>query len=191
MGCSNGLLEQSEKSGKGAPGLPGIAFLLTSDGNFDINDKWWTYVADPVNNKEAATKSYVDNHLGRRPSSDVSKAYVDSENAKQDIAINDKASKCDLDDKLNFDGNNQMNGSLDMNNNKLVNLSAGTDDNNAVTKSQLDSHTIAVADKANKSYVDSENGKQYIAIADKASKSYVDSENAKQGIAIADKVSKS
>ena len=60
------------------------------------------------------TKSYVDNHLGRGPSSDVSKAYVDSENAKQDIAINDKASKCDLDDKLSFDGNNQMNGSLDM-----------------------------------------------------------------------------
>ena len=34
-----------------------------------------------------------------------------------------------------------MNGSLDMNNNRLVNLSAGIDDNDAVTKSQLDSHT--------------------------------------------------
>ena len=51
---------------------------------------------------------------------------------------------------------------------------------------QLDSHTIAIADKANESYVDSENPKKDIAIADKTSKSYVNSENAKQGIAIAD-----
>ena len=114
---------------------------MTDDGNFDINDKRLTDVADPVNNNDAATKSNVDNHLGSGPTSDVSKAYVDSENAKQDIAINNKASKSDLDDKLNNDGSNQMNDSLDMNNNKLVNLSAGTDDNNAVNKAQLDSRT--------------------------------------------------
>ena len=87
MEYSNGLLEQSEKSGKGEPGLPGIGFLLTDDGNFDINDKRLTDVADPVNNKDAATKSYVDNHFGSGPSSDVSKEYVDSENAKQDIVL--------------------------------------------------------------------------------------------------------
>ena len=114
---------------------------MTDDGNFDINDKRLTDVADPVNNNDAATKSNVDNHLGSGPTSDVSKAYVDSENAKQDIAINNKASKSDLDDKLNNDGSNQMNDSLDINNNKLVNLSAGTDDNNAVNKAQLDSRT--------------------------------------------------
>ena len=34
-----------------------------------------------------------------------------------------------------------MNGSLDINNNKLVKLSAGADDNDAVNKAQLDSHT--------------------------------------------------
>ena len=34
-----------------------------------------------------------------------------------------------------------MNGSLDINNNKLVKLSAGADDNDAVNKVQLDSHT--------------------------------------------------
>ena len=100
IGDSNRLLEQSEKSGKGEPGLPGIGFLLTDDGNFDINDKRLTDVADPVNNKDAATQSYVDNHFGSGPSSDVSKAYVETENAKQDIAINDKASKSDPDDKL-------------------------------------------------------------------------------------------
>ena len=46
---------------------------------------------------------------------------------------------------------------------------------NAIT-SYVDS---AIADKASKSYVESENSKQDIAIADKASKSYVDSEIAK------------
>ena len=70
---------------------------MTDDGNFDINDKRLTDVADPVNNKDAATRSHVDNHLGSGPSSKVIKAYVDSENAKQDIAINDKASKSYVD----------------------------------------------------------------------------------------------
>ena len=87
MGYSNGLPEQSEKSGKGEPGLPRIGFLLTYDGNIDINDKRLSDVADPVNNKDAATKYYVDNHLGSGPSSDVIKVYVDFENAKQDIAL--------------------------------------------------------------------------------------------------------
>ena len=112
---------------------------MTDDGNFDINDKRLTDVADPVNNKDAATKSYVDNHLGSGPSSDVSKVYVDFENAKRDIALMIRpviVSNSDLDEKLNIDGINQMNGSFDMNNDKLVNLSAGLDDNDAVTKSQ-------------------------------------------------------
>ena len=119
MGYSNGLLEQSAKS---EPGLSGIGFLLTDDCNFDINDKRLTDVADPVNSKDAATKSYVDNHLGSGPSSDVSKAYVDSGNAKQDIAINDKANNSDLDDKLSIDGSNAMAGNLNVNNYKLINL---------------------------------------------------------------------
>ena len=69
---------------------------MTDDGNFDINDKRLTAVADPVDNKDAATKSYVDNHLGSGPSSDVSKVCVDSENAKQDIAIMIKPAKVTL-----------------------------------------------------------------------------------------------
>ena len=41
---------------------PGLVFYWYSI-NFDINDKRLTDVADAVNNKDAATKSYVDNHF--------------------------------------------------------------------------------------------------------------------------------
>ena len=144
MGYSNGQLESEVKGGKGEkgdPGLPGIGFKLTDDGDFDIDNKRLTDLADPIDTSDAATKSYVDNHLGSGPASDVSKAYVDSENKRQDIAINDKASKSDLDDKLSIDGSNQMNANLIINNFKVTNLSPGIDSTDAVNKAQLDSLT--------------------------------------------------
>ena len=89
MGYSNGQLETSSGTGRGErgePGLPGIGFNLTDDGNFDLDSKRLTDVADPVDDQDAATKKYVDDHA-------ASKAYVDSENTRQDIAINSKAEK--------------------------------------------------------------------------------------------------
>ena len=102
-----------------------------------------TSVSDPIDTGDAATKSYVDKHLGSGPDSEASKAYVDGENAKQDIAINDKASKSDLDDKLSIDGSNAMNANLNINNFKKTNLSPGTDSTDAVNKAQLDSLAIS------------------------------------------------
>ena len=144
MRYSNGQLEQNQQTGKGEPGPPGllgIGFRLTDDGNFDIDEKRLTSVSDPIKNNDAATKSYVDNHLGSGPDSEASKAYVNSENAKQNLIINEKASKSDLDDKLSIDGSNAMNANLDISNNKVVNLSPGTEGTDAVNKAQLDSHT--------------------------------------------------
>ena len=102
-----------------------------------------TSVSDPIDTGDAATKSYVDKHLGSGPDSEASKAYVDGENAKQDIAINDKASKSDLDDKLSIDGSNAMNANLNINNFKMTNLSPGTDSTDAVNNAQLDSLAIS------------------------------------------------
>ena len=73
MGYSNGQLESEVKGGKGEkgdPGLPGIGFKLTDDGDFDIDNKRLTDLAEPIDTSDAATKSYVDNHLGSGPDSD-------------------------------------------------------------------------------------------------------------------------
>ena len=89
MGYSNGQLETSLGTGKGErgePGLPGIGFNLTDDGNFDLDKKRLTDVADPLDDQDVVTKKDLDDHA-------VSKAYVDTKNSKQDIAINSKAEK--------------------------------------------------------------------------------------------------
>ena len=59
------------------------------------------------------------------------------------IAINDKASKSDLDDKVSIDGSNAMNANLNINNFKMTNLSLGTDSTDAVNNAQLDSLAIS------------------------------------------------
>ena len=120
MGYSNGQLESLSATGKGEkgdPGLPGIGFSLTDDGNFDIDSKRLTEVAAPIDNNDAATKE-----------------YVDDENTRQDIAINSKAEKTDV---LLRDGTQSMRDNLDLNNHNIINLKDASENNEAVTFSQL------------------------------------------------------
>ena len=138
MGYSNGQLETSSGTGqgeRGEPGLPGIGFNLTDDGNFDLDNKRLTDVADPVDDGDAATKKYVDDHIS---SDAASKKYVDDENARQDIAINSKA---EVDRVLLLDGSKSMTGNLQMGSKKIRGLADGSDDGDAVNFSQLLSHT--------------------------------------------------
>ena len=124
MGYSNGQLETSSGTGqgeRGEPGLPGIGFNLTDDGNFDLDSKRLTDVADPVHDGDAATKK-----------------YVDDENARQDIAINSKA---EGDRVLPLDGSKIMTGNLQMGSKRIRGLADGSDDEDAVNYSQLISHT--------------------------------------------------
>ena len=124
MGYSNGQVQSSSDSGKaqkGDPGLPGIGFNLTDDGNFDLDGKRLTDVADPVDNGDAATKG-----------------YVGTKNSQQNIAINSKAEKTDV---ILRDGSQSMNANLNLNNKKITNLANATSDGDAVNFSQLKSHT--------------------------------------------------
>ena len=144
MGYSNGQVQSSSDSGKaqkGDPGLPGIGFNLTDDGNFDLDGKRLTDVADPVDNGDAVTKGYVDTKNYRQNiaiNSKAEKAYVDSENSTQDIAINSKADKNKV---LLLDGSQSMNANLNMDNQKITNIANATDNDDAVNFSQLKSHT--------------------------------------------------
>ena len=138
MGYSNGQLETSSGTGqgeRGEPGLPGIGFNLTDDGNFDLDSKRLTDVADPVDDGDAATKKYVDDHIS---SDAASKKYVEDENARQDIAINSKA---EGDRVLLLDGSKSMMGHLQMGSKKITDLDDGVSDGDAVNYSQLISHT--------------------------------------------------
>ena len=144
MGYSNGQVQSSSDSGKaqkGDPGLPGIGFNLTDDGNFDLDGKRLTDVADPVDNGDAVTKGYVDTKNSRQNiaiNSKAEKAYVDSENSTQDITINSKADKNKV---LLLDGTQSMNANLNMDNQKITNIAYATDNDDAVNFSQLKSHT--------------------------------------------------
>ena len=130
MGIFNDNSQNNNTGGSGQPGQPGskgdpgIGFKLTDNGNFNIDGKLSTNVAGPVNGDDATNKN-----------------YVDTENAKQDIAIADKASKNDLDSKLNIDGSNSMTSDLNLNNNKVINISGGTNNGDAVNYGQLLSHS--------------------------------------------------
>ena len=150
MGYSNGQLETSSGTGrgeKGDPGLPGIGFNLDDDGNFDLDSKRLTDVADPVDDGDAATKKYVDDHIH---SGAVSKKYVDDENARQDIAINSKAEKNEA--ALLSAKNN-----IFMNNFRIFNLP----------------NPSGPQQPATKAYVDGKNAQQDIAINSKAERDEV------------------
>ena len=60
MSYSNGLLHSSLSIKTPQRGLPGVGFELTDDGNYDIDGKRLTNVAEPVDGKDASTKAYVD-----------------------------------------------------------------------------------------------------------------------------------
>ena len=65
MSYSNRLLPSSTTTSPKC-GLPGVRFNLTDDGNYDIDGKLLTNVAEPVDSKDATTKAYVDGKTGHQ-----------------------------------------------------------------------------------------------------------------------------
>ena len=98
MSYSNGLLSETSttqggKDGKdGKDGLPGVGFKLTSSGDFDLQKKRLTNVAEGTENSDSVTKHQVDT-----------------------LKIQLKA------DSLQVDGSSHMTGDLDLRGQKLIN----------------------------------------------------------------------
>ena len=86
MSYSNGFLHSSSPIMTPQRGLPGVGFELTDDGNYDIDGKRLTYVAEPVDGKDASTKAYVDEktsqHTGKYYHLRQSFEFYDSSGAK-------------------------------------------------------------------------------------------------------------
>ena len=97
MSYLNGMLSESTsqggKNGKdGKDGLPGVGFKLTSSGDFDLQKKRLTNVAEGTENSDSVTKHQVDT-----------------------LKIQLKA------DSLQVDGSSHMTGDLDLRGQKLIN----------------------------------------------------------------------
>ena len=67
MSYSNGLLHSSLSIKTPQRGLPGVGFELTDDGNYDIDGKRLTIVAEPVDGKDATTKDFVEKEIPHHP----------------------------------------------------------------------------------------------------------------------------
>ena len=63
MSYSNGLLSLPTKSSKpGPPGPPGIGFKLTDDGNYNIDGKRLTNVADSTDDNDVVNLKVLKNY---------------------------------------------------------------------------------------------------------------------------------
>ena len=64
MSYSNGILPSSSTASpqRGLPGLPGIGFKLTADGNYDINNKRLTNLAESVDDNDAVSLKVLKEH---------------------------------------------------------------------------------------------------------------------------------
>ena len=95
MSYSNGMLSESTSFARGKDGkdgLPGVGFKLTPSGDFDLQRKRLTNVAEGTGDSDAVTKHQVDT-----------------------LKIQLKA------DSLQIDGSSHMTGDLDLRGNKLIN----------------------------------------------------------------------
>ena len=128
---------------------------MTADGNYDMTAKKLTNVGAPTDDKDAATKKYVDDNVtsgGGGPPA-TSKLVVDSNidmkdqyrllSLKSPLDDNEPATKSYADSTfLNIGGSKAMNGNLNMANKKIVSLSTPANNNDAATKKYVDDNKV-------------------------------------------------
>ena len=125
---------------KGIQGAPGVGFNLTADGNYDMVGKKLTNVGKPTDDKDAATKKYVDDNSGGGKTSILTvdsnidmKSQYSITKLKTPSDDSDAATKKYVDDSkvddsvfLKLDGTRPMSGQINMNKNRIINLPAPT-----------------------------------------------------------------
>ena len=127
---------------KGLQGAPGVGFNLTADGNYDMVGKKLTNVGTPTDDKDAASKKYVDDNSGGKTSLITVDSNIDMKSQysitklKTPTDDNEAATKKYVDNSkvdgsvfLKLDGTRPMVGNLDMNNKRILNLPAPTANN--------------------------------------------------------------
>ena len=150
MGIFNEHSSNHFQFAKGLQGAPGVGFNLTSDGNYDMNGKKLTNVGNPTDDKDAASKKYVDDNSGGGKTSSLT---VDSNiDMKDTFRILNLKSPSDADEPVtknyaesNFfkrDGSQPMTGDANMNNKKIKNLSSPTVNGDAANKKYVDDSKI-------------------------------------------------
>ena len=137
---------------KGIQGAPGVGFNLTSSGDYDMINKKLRNVGAPNANTDAATKKYVDDNSGGRPT--TTRLTVDSnidmkdryriQNLKSPSDADEPATKQYVDSHF-FDrsGSHPMTGNINMNNKGIINLKPPTLNTDAATKKYVDDNTAA------------------------------------------------
>ena len=135
---------------RGLQGSPGVGFRLTKDGNYDMLNKKLKNVGEGVESDDAITKHELEvsintklnktslNNYVKKNSPEVGadldmKGYAiknmkvtpvnDSSATSRkyvDVKLNTKADKNDLNSYLKLDGTSQMQGNLEMNNNRIT-----------------------------------------------------------------------
>ena len=127
MGIFNEHSFNQHPFARGLQGAPGVGFNLTADGNYDMVGKKLTNVGNPTDDKDAASKKYVDDNSGGGKTSSLT---IDSNiDMKDTFRILNLKSPSDADEPVtknyaesNFfykNGSKLMTGDVNMNNKKI------------------------------------------------------------------------
>ena len=149
---SNNNQPQQQSFLRGLRGSPGVGFSITSDGNYDMNNKKLKNVGEGVESSDAVTKHQLEVSMNTRANKTSLTIYVKknspevaadldmkgfevknmkltpagdlSATSKKyvDRKLGTKANKNDLNDYLKLDGTSQMQGGLNMNNKRITRL---------------------------------------------------------------------
>ena len=154
---------------RGLRGSPGVGFSLTSDGNYDMNNKKLKNVSEGVESSDAVTKHQLEVSMNTKADKTSLTRYVkknspevgrdldmkgyaiknmkvnpggDSSATSRkyvDRNLDTKANKNELSGYLKLDGTSQMQGGLNMNNKRITNLPNPQHDDEPVTRNFLTS----------------------------------------------------